>query len=145
MRTKGVHIAIVNGPSLNLLGRREPEVYGNVPFETYLADLRERFANVEISYFQSNHEGALIDELQRLDAAGCDGIILNAGGYTHTSIALRDCVSAIGTIVAEVHISDITQREPFRKHSYLTDVCAFSVMGKGLEGYAEAVQWIMDN
>ncbi len=144
-KNKGLHIAIVNGPNLNLLGKRDPEVYGNVSFEDYFIALRERFVDIDITYFQSNHEGAIIDELQRLDTTNCDGIILNAGGYTHTSIALRDCVSAIGTIVAEVHISDITNREPFRKHSYLTDVCAFSVVGKGLEGYAEAIQWIIDN
>ncbi len=143
MSTVKRHIAIVNGPNLNLLGKREPEIYGTESFDNFLVKLRERFADINITYFQSNHEGALIDELQRLDEAGCDGIVLNAGGYTHTSIALRDCVSAIGTIVAEVHISDITNREPFRKHSYLTDVCAFTVMGKGLEGYAEAIQSII--
>ncbi len=144
MRTKGLHIAIVNGPNLNLIGKREPRIYGTVSFEEYLEVLRRRFGDCsEIHYFQSNHEGALIDELQRLDATGCDGIVLNAGGYTHTSVALRDCVSAIGTIVAEVHISDITNREPFRKHSYLTDVCAFTVMGKGLEGYAEAIERLL--
>ncbi len=145
MSTAKHHIAIVNGPNLNLLGKREPDIYGTESFDNFLVKLRERFADINITYFQSNHEGALIDELQRLDTTDCDGIILNAGGYTHTSIALRDCISAIGTIVAEVHISDITQREPFRKHSYLTDVCAFSVVGKGLEGYAEAIQWIIDN
>ncbi len=138
------HIAIVNGPNLNLLGKREPAIYGDVTFEDYLQTLRARFVDADITYFQSNHEGALIDELQRLDAAGCDGIILNAGGYTHTSIALRDCVSAIGTIVAEVHISDITRREPFRKHSYLTDVCAFTVVGKGLKGYEEAIERLLN-
>ncbi len=144
-KDKGLHIAIVNGPNLNLIGKREPDIYGTEPFDSFLTRLCERFADITITYFQSNHEGALIDELQRLDTTDCKGIVLNAGGYTHTSVALRDCVSAIGTIVAEVHISDITQREPFRKHSYLTDVCAFCVMGKGLEGYAEAIQWIIDN
>ncbi len=134
------HIAIVNGPNLNLIGKREPTIYGTESFDSFLVKLRERFADINITYFQSNYEGALIDELQRLDTIGCKGIVLNAGGYTHTSIALRDCISAIGTIVAEVHISDITKREPFRKHSFLTDVCAFCVMGKGLEGYAEAIE-----
>ncbi len=136
-------VCIVNGPNLNLLGKRQPEIYGTESFDSFLTRLRERFADIEIVYFQSNHEGALIDELQRLDAGGYDGIILNAGGYTHTSIALRDCVSAIGTIVVEVHISDITHREPFRKHSYLTDVCAFTVMGRGLEGYAFAIEQLI--
>ncbi len=145
MSTAKPHIAIINGPNLNLLGKREPAIYGTESFDSFLVKLRERFADIKISYFQSNHEGALIDELQRLDTVDCAGIILNAGGYTHTSVAIRDCVSAIGTIVAEIHISDITNREPFRKHSYLTDVCAFSVVGKGLEGYAEAIQLIIDN
>ncbi len=141
---KGALIAIVNGPNLNLLGKRQPEIYGTESFDSFFTKLCERFADIELTYFQSNHEGALIDELQRLDVCGCDAIIFNAGGYTHTSIALRDCVSAIGTIVVEVHISDITQREPFRKHSYLTDVCAFTVMGHGLEGYAEAITRLLN-
>ncbi len=144
MLNVGLHIAIVNGPNLNLLGKREPEIYGTESFDSFFLKLCERFADIELTYFQSNHEGVLIDELQRLDAAGCNAIVLNAGGYTHTSVALRDCVSAIGTIVVEVHISDITQREPFRKHSYLTDVCAFTVMGHGLEGYAEAITRLLN-
>ncbi len=135
----------MNGPNLNLLGKREPSIYGNQSFDDYLVELRGTFPEVDIHYFQSNHEGALIDELQRLDEIGCKGIILNAGGYTHTSVALRDCISAIGTIVAEVHISDITRREPFRSYSYLTDVCAFTIQGQGLEGYAQALKQLMEN
>ncbi len=137
-------LAVVNGPNLNLLGKRQPEIYGTESFDSFLTKLRERFTNIEIAYFQSNHEGAIIDELQRLDACGCDGIILNAGGYTHTSIALRDCVAAIQTPVVEVHVSDIMQREPFRQHSYLTDVCVFTIMGHGLEGYAEAITHLVN-
>ncbi len=143
MKDEGLHIAIVNGPNLNLLGKREPAIYGTRSFEDYLVELRSTFPEVDIHYFQSNHEGALIDELQRLDEIGYAGIVLNAGGYTHTSVALRDCVSAIGTIVAEVHISDISQRETFRQISYLTDVCAFTIQGKGLEGYAEAIKQLI--
>ncbi len=143
MLTARKHIAIVNGPNLNLLGKREPEIYGTETFDTFLVRLRNQFDNIQISYLQSNHEGVLIDELQRLDDEKCDGIVLNAGGYTHTSVALRDCVSAIGTIVVEVHISDITKREDFRKHSYLTDVCAHTIIGHGLEGYIEAISYLI--
>jgi len=132
-------ILILNGPNLNLLGKREPSVYGSRSFEDYLPELRNAFPDDELLYEQSNHEGVLIDLLQQYGFGEADAIILNAGGYTHTSIAIRDAVAAIQTPVAEVHISDITEREQFRRHSYLTDVCACTVMGLGLESYRTAI------
>lgn len=132
-------IGIINGPNLNLLGKREPQIYGTMSFEEYLPVLRRSFPTVEISYFQSNSEGAIIDMIQQWGET-MNGIVLNAAAYTHTSIAIRDAVSAIQTPVIEVHISDITRREPFRRFSYLTDVCQATVMGKGLEGYKEAIE-----
>lgn len=142
VESKAIHIGIINGPNLNLLGKREPDIYGNQSFEDYLLELRAQFPDVHFTYFQSNHEGALIDCLQAWNGQQ-DAIILNAGGYTHTSIALRDCVSAIATPVAEVHISNLLQRETFRQHSYLTDVCQFTIMGMGLAGYAQAVRQLI--
>lgn len=129
-------LLIVNGPNLNLLGTREPEIYGNRTFSDYLEELRGGFSGT-IAYFQSNVEGELIDALQ---ASRHDGIILNAGGYTHTSVALRDCISAIGIPVVEVHISNLAQREHFRHDSMITAVCAGSIMGFGMDGYRLAVE-----
>lgn len=135
-------IAILNGPNLNLLGTREPEIYGNRSFEDFLAELKTRFPEVVFHYFQSNHEGALIDELQLLNNK-TDGIIMNAAGYSHTSIALADTIAAINTPVVEVHISDIYKREPFRRHSYTALYAKHIITGKGLEGYAEAVTFLL--
>ena len=135
-------IHIINGPNLNLLGTREPEIYGSVTFEDYLFKLRKHFPDLEITYFQSNHEGAIIDELQRKGFDGA-GIILNAAGYTHTSIAIRDTIAAISNPVVEVHISDIHSRESFRHHSYLTEKCAGFISGKGMEGYTMAVEMLV--
>lgn len=132
-------LAIINGPNLNLLGSREPSVYGNESFESYLQGMKKRF-EIEFYYFQSNIEGALIDELQSLN---CDGIILNAGGYTHTSVALRDCISSIKTPVVEVHISNIYAREAFRHESLLAPVCEGSIVGLGLLGYDLAVSFFI--
>jgi 3-dehydroquinate dehydratase-2 len=129
-------LLIVNGPNLNLLGTREPEIYGNRSFSGYLEELRGGFHG-SIDYFQSNVEGELINALQ---ASRHDGIILNAGGYTHTSVALRDCISAIFVPVVEVHISNLAQRESFRHDSLITAVCAGSIMGFGMDGYRLAVQ-----
>jgi 3-dehydroquinate dehydratase-2 len=129
-------LLIVNGPNLNLLGTREPQIYGNRTFLDYLEELRAGFDG-SIAYFQSNVEGELINELQ---ASKHDAIILNAGGYTHTSVAIRDCISAISVPVIEVHISNLAQREGFRHDSLITAVCAGSIMGFGLEGYRLAVQ-----
>jgi 3-dehydroquinate dehydratase II len=130
---------IINGPNLNLLGKRQPEIYGKTTFEDYIPMLKEKFENHEIIYLQSNHEGQLIDWLHE-HGFSADGIVLNAGGYTHTSIALADAVSSITTPVVEVHISNIKERESFRHHSYLEAVCVKSIMGKGLEGYEIAIE-----
>lgn len=135
-------ILILNGPNLNLLGKREPEIYGSMPFETYLEQLRSRFAEHEIAYFQTNHEGVLIDKLQEADNQ-YDGVVMNPGGYAHTSIALADCIRAIGIPVVEVHISDISKREPYRRHSYTAEACVKSFKGLGLEGYERAIEFIL--
>lgn len=132
-------LAIINGPNLNLLGSREPSVYGNESFESYFQGMKKRF-ELEFYYFQSNIEGELIDKLQSLQ---CDGIIFNAGGYTHTSVALRDCISSIETPVVEVHISNIYAREAFRHESLLAPVCKGSIVGLGLLGYELAVSFFM--
>jgi len=138
-------ILIINGPNLNLLGRREPEVYGSVSFETYFEEIKNKFPETRLDYFQSNHEGALIDYLHQNGFSENTGIILNAGGLSHTSISLRDAVSAIDIPVVEVHISDIYHREPFRQLSYLTDVCAAHFIGKGLDGYRMAIEFLRES
>lgn len=135
-------ILILNGPNLNLLGRREPGLYGTRSFEDYLEELRRLFPEDSLVYLQSNHEGDLIDAIQQYGFGRAAGIVLNAGGYTHTSISLRDAVAAIETPVVEVHLTDITSREPFRSVSYLTDVCACTIIGKGLDGYKEAIEFL---
>lgn len=133
-------ILIINGPNLNLLGKREPSVYGNQTFEQYFEILLAKHqSTVELHYFQSNHEGAMIDKLHEVGFS-FDGIVLNAGGYTHTSIALADAISAIKTPVIEVHISNVHAREAFRHHSYLSSRCAGVIVGLGLKGYDLAVQ-----
>lgn len=130
---------IINGPNLNLLGIREPGIYGYEAFELYLEKLRTHFNDVEIAYYQSNVEGELINQLQ---AAGFDydGIVLNAGGYSHTSVAIHDAIAAIKTPVIEVHISNIYAREEFRRHSMLSDVCRGVICGLGLDGYRYAIE-----
>lgn len=129
-------LLVVNGPNLNLLGNRETQIYGNVTFEAYFETLKVT-SNHTLSYFQSNIEGELIDCLQNATA---DGIILNAGGYTHTSVALRDCIAAISVPVVEVHISNIAGRESFRHESLLSPVCKGCIFGFGLEGYRLAIR-----
>ena len=132
-------ILILNGPNLNLLGKREPEIYGHQTFEQYLDILTEKFQDaLEISYFQSNEEGAMINKLHEVGFS-FDGIILNAGGYTHTSIAIADAVAAIKTPVIEVHISNVHAREAFRGHSYLSPNCKGIIVGFGLRGYELAL------
>ena len=131
-------ILILNGPNLNLLGQREPEIYGHVSFEDYLIELRHSFPDVTIDYYQSNHEGFLIDKLQEADQC-YDGVVMNPGAYAHTSIALADCIRAISIPVIEVHISDISQREPYRHHSYTAEACRKCFVGYGLKGYALSV------
>ncbi len=132
-------IEIINGPNLNLTGIRQPEIYGSTTMEQLLSRLRERFSTAQIGYYQSNIEGELIN---RIHAVGfeADGIVLNAGGYSHTSVALHDAVAAISTPVVEVHISNIFAREEYRRHSMLSDVCRGMVCGLGLEGYRFAVE-----
>ena len=130
---------ILNGPNLNLLGKREPDVYGNQSFEDYFLGLRSLFPDQDLNYFQSNHEGALIDRLHEIGFSA-DGIILNAGAFTHTSIALADAIAAIESPVIEVHISNVHARESFRHHSYLSPVCNGVILGLGLKGYELAIR-----
>lgn len=133
-------IAIINGPNLNLLGVREPSIYGDKGFDSYLEILHKNFDNLaEISYFQSNHEGDIIDELHRI-GFDYDGIILNAGAYTHTSLAIADAISAITTPVIEVHISNVHKREEFRHHSMISRVCKGVIAGFGLDSYRLAIE-----
>lgn len=139
-----MHIVIINGPNLNLLGLREPELYGTMTMEEYMEQLSAEFDDVDFDYCQSNHEGDIIDWLQQ-EGFSADGIVLNAGGYTHTSVAIRDAIAAITAPVVEVHITDISKREKFRQTSLLTDVCAHTIIGKGMDGYKEAVQYIINN
>jgi 3-dehydroquinate dehydratase-2 len=136
-------IAIINGPNLNLLGKREPGIYGNQSFETYLEELKSRYPEVDFLYYQSNHEGSLIDKIQELGFS-YDGIILNAGGYTHTSIALHDCIKAVSTPVIEVHISDIRKREAFRHVSMIEAACKKTFAGFGMDSYRMGVDAIVN-
>lgn len=136
-------IAIINGPNLNLLGTREPEVYGATSFEQYFAQLHKAYPTLSFSYFQSNVEGELINELQRV-GFDHDGIILNPGGYTHTSVAIGDAIAAIATPVIEVHISNIAAREDFRKISHVSAKCKGTITGLGLKGYELAVQYLIE-
>lgn len=132
-------IAIINGPNLNLLGTREKDIYGNLSFDDFFITLKEKFPSVELSYYQSNVEGELINKLHELGFT-YDGIILNAGGYTHTSVAIADAVAAIKTPVIEVHISNIFAREDYRHVSYLGRHCKGSISGFGLKGYEMAIK-----
>lgn len=134
-------ILIVNGPNMNLLGKREIQIYGNVSFEEYLTQLKLSFPAVTIDYFQSNVEGELINTLQQNTA---DAIILNAAGYTHTSVALRDCIAGIDTPVVEVHMSNLAAREAFRHESLISPVCVGVISGFGLNSYALAIKSFTD-
>ena len=134
-------ILILNGPNLNLIGRREPEVYGTQSLDDFLNDMKKRFPQHAIDVFQTNHEGVLIDKLH--EAMDCyDGVVINPGGYAHTSIALADAIRAIGKPVVEVHISNIYQREEYRRHSFTAEACVKTIAGHGLEGYAEAITFL---
>lgn len=135
-----MHLTIINGPNLNLLGNRETDIYGNKSFDQYLDELTSRFPSISFDYYQSNHEGALIDKLHAVNKK-TDGIILNGAAFTHTSIALADAIAAIETPAIEVHISNIHAREPFRQHSYTASKCIGAITGLGLEGYALAISW----
>ena len=135
-------IAIINGPNLNLLGKRETDIYGGESFESFYKGLHQKYADQEISYFQSNIEGELINEIQRLGFS-YDGIIFNPGGYTHTSVAIGDAIAAITTAVVEVHISNIFGREEFRKLSHVSGKSAGVISGLGLKGYALAIEYFL--
>ncbi|NGF57075.1 type II 3-dehydroquinate dehydratase [Parapedobacter sp. SGR-10] len=135
-------ILILNGPNLNLLGVREKSIYGDQSFEQYFEDLKARYAIVELYYFQSNSEGAIIDKLHEV-GFDYDGIVLNAGAYTHTSIAIADAIAAIKTPVVEVHISNVHQRENFRHHSYLSKNCKGVILGFGLDGYRLGIEGLL--
>ena len=135
-------IQIVNGPNLNLLGVREPGIYGSESFESYLPKLREQYPDVEIEYYQSNVEGELINKIQEVGFS-FDGIVLNAGAYNHTSIALHDCIRAIKCPVVEVHISNVHQREDFRHHSFISAACKGVVCGFGLNSYRLAIEGLL--
>ena len=137
-----MNILIINGPNLNLLSKRRPEMYGTRSFEDYLEELQQLFTEDSLTYLQSNHEGDLIDAVQQYGFGKVQGIVLNGGGYSHTSISLRDAIEAAEVPVVEVHITDITTREPFRRMSYLTDVCATTIIGHGLDGYKEAIEFL---
>lgn len=137
-------IIIINGPNLNLLGKREPEIYGSQTFDDYFLTLKNKYPSLALHYFQSNHEGALIDKIHEIGFE-FDGIILNAGAYTHTSIALRDALAGIKTPTIEVHISNIYAREEFRHHSYLTAKCQGIISGLGLKGYELALLAFLSN
>ncbi len=137
-----MRVAIINGPNLNLLGKRETDIYGNMSFEEFFSSLQKKYPGVELHYFQSNVEGELINELQRV-GFDHEGIIFNPGGYTHTSVAIGDAVAAIKTPVIEVHISNVHAREEFRKLSHVSGKAAGSIIGLGLKGYELALEWFL--
>lgn len=135
-------IAIINGPNLNLLGKRETDIYGNMPFEKFLEQLKSKFPKVAFSYYQTNLEGELVNELQRV-GYDHDGIVLNPAGYTHTSVAIGDAIAAIKAPVVEVHISNVHAREDFRKLSHVSGKSAGSIFGLGLKGYELAIEYLL--
>ena len=137
-------VIIINGPNLNLLGVRQPEIYGNRRFEDYLRELRVVFPELQIDYYQSNVEGEIIDKLHEVRFS-YDGIVLNAGGYSHTSVAIHDAIASIKTPVVEVHISNIYAREEYRRHSLLSDACMGVICGMGLEGYRLAIEGLVQS
>jgi 3-dehydroquinate dehydratase-2 len=136
-------IHIINGPNLNLIGIREKDIYGSVSFEEYFEELKAIFPQVQLQYFQSNHEGHLIDYLHQYGFEKQTGIILNAGGLTHTSVVLGDAIAAIDTPTIEVHISDVFERESFRWKSYLSEVCIAHYIGHGLSGYKKGIDYLL--
>ena len=138
-----MQILIINGPNLNLLGRREPEKYGHSSFEDYLKILKSRYADIRFEYFQSNIEGEIINEIQKKGFSS-DGIIINAAGYTHTSVSITDAIAAVQTPVIEVHITNIAAREDFRHTSLIGRTCAGSISGFGLDSYRLAVEAIIE-
>jgi 3-dehydroquinate dehydratase-2 len=134
-------IQIINGPNLNLLGKREIDFYGTISFDQYYTVLKVNNSHLKLKYYQTNHEGSIIDKIHDVGFE-VDGIVINAGAYTHTSIAIRDAIKAIPAPVVEVHISNIKEREKFRHHSFLEDVCEKMIVGKGLPGYQEAIDYL---
>lgn len=136
-------IIIINGPNLNLLGTREPDIYGHTTMEDYIQSLRKQHPKVDIDYYQSNHEGSLIDKLQEVGFS-YDGIVLNAGAYTHTSVALLDCIRSLKTPVVEVHISNVHAREEFRNHSMISPACLGVIAGFGMDSYRLAVEALLN-
>lgn len=139
-----VQIIIINGPNLNLLGVRQPEIYGHKSFEQFFIETEALFPEYNLHYYQSNHEGHIIDKLQNVGFR-YDGIILNAGGFTHTSIAIADTLRSITSPVIEVHLSDIYKREPFRHVNFIKDAAIHSIVGHGLTGYVEAIEYLQKN
>ncbi len=144
MQTESMKIAIINGPNLNLLGTREPEVYGSTTFEQYFQQLQQQFPQVTFSYFQSNIEGELVNYLQQ-NGFNADGIVLNPAAYTHTSVAIGDAIAAIKTPVVEVHISNVHAREAFRQVNYVSAKAVGTITGLGLKGYQLAVEFLLSN
>ena len=138
-----MRIAIINGPNLNLLGKRETDIYGSAPFEKYFEELQSLYPSVKFHYYQSNVEGELINEIQRIGFE-YDGIVLNPGGYTHTSVALGDAIAAIKAPVVEVHISNVQAREAFRQISHVSAKCKGTIAGLGLKGYELAIKFLTD-
>jgi 3-dehydroquinate dehydratase II len=139
-----MRIAIINGPNLNLLGKRETDIYGNMPFEQFFDGLKKKYAGHEITYFQSNVEGELINELQRV-GFDYDGIVFNPAGYTHTSVAIGDAIAAIKAPTVEVHISNVHAREDFRKLSHVSGKSVGSIFGLGLKGYELAIEYLLSS
>ena len=138
------HILIINGPNLNLLGTRQPEIYGHVSFVEFLDELKNNFQDkADLSYYQSNSEGSIIDFIQE-NSQKADGLVINAGAYTHTSVAIRDALANLQITKVEVHISNVHQREDFRHHSYLSAVCHGVIIGMGLEGYEYAIRYVLN-
>jgi 3-dehydroquinate dehydratase-2 len=137
-----MNIQIINGPNLNLLGVREKSIYGSADFESYLAQLQQHFTNITINYYQSNVEGEIINKLHEIGFS-CDGIVLNAGAYTHTSIAIADAIAAINTPTIEVHISNVYKREEFRHHSMIASSCKGVIAGFGMHSYRLAIESLL--
>ena len=141
---RAMKIAIINGPNLNLLGKRETDIYGNMPFEKFFEELKKKYPAHDISYYQSNVEGELINEIQRV-GFDCDGIIFNPAGYTHTSVAIGDAIAAIKAPVVEVHISNVHAREDFRKLSHVSGKAVGSIFGLGLKGYELGMEYLVSH
>lgn len=135
-------LKIINGPNLNLLGLRQPEIYGNVGFDDFYTKLKDSYTEIEFTYFQSNHEGAIIDAIQEM-IKGYNGLIINPAAYTHTSIAIADALSILNIPIVEVHISNIYERESFRHHSFTSAVASKTIVGEGLEGYRMAIAFLL--